>query len=140
MKALLALAGALMVQLAAAASAPDAEAELRERLKPFGASCLVGDETCGGAPAAPAAVAAAPSGPRSGQQVYEAFCVACHAQGIAEAPLFQDAAQWASRLDKGMDALLRTSISGIGAMPPKGTCVSCSDDELLAAIRYVSGT
>ena len=29
--------------------------------------------------------------------------------------------------------------SGFNAMPPKGTCADCSDDELLAAIKHMSG-
>ena len=58
--------------------------------------------------------------------------------GVAEAPLFQDAEQWAPRLEKGMDELLHTSRTGLGAMPPMGTCMDCSDDEMVAAIRYQS--
>ena len=43
------------------------------------------------------------------------------------------------RLAKGMDATLQNAINGINAMPPKGTCANCSDDELMAAIKYMSG-
>ena len=141
MKALLALAGVLSAHAAAASTAEATEAEIRDRLAPFGTSCLVGAGVCAGvAEAAAPTPAATSSAPMTGQQVYDRFCFACHAQGVGEAPLLQDADQWAQRLEKGMDELLRTSIQGLGAMPPKGTCMTCSDDEMVAAIRYLTGT
>ena len=45
-----------------------------------------------------------------------------------------------ARLEKGMDELLRTSNAGLGAMPPKGTCMDCSDVEMASTIRYMSAT
>jgi cytochrome c5 len=36
-----------------------------------------------------------------------------------------------------MDTLLSNAINGINAMPAKGTCAACSDDELKAAIEYI---
>lgn len=139
MKALLALATLLVVPVWAGSTSGDTLDELRDRLVPFGSSCLEGDEACGTAPvAAPVVTAAATDAPRSGQEVYDRFCFACHATGVAEAPLFQNAEQWAPRLEKGMDELLRTSRTGLGAMPPMGTCMDCSDDEMVAAIRYQS--
>ena len=141
MKALSGLVGVLMAGAVAAAAEPmGTEDEIRVRLAPFGASCLVGDETCGGAamPAAPVTTAAAE--PMTGAQVYDRFCFACHATGVGDAPLFQDAAQWAPRLAKGMDELVKTSLTGLGAMPPMGTCMACSEDEMLQAIKHLTGT
>lgn len=141
MKALLALATLFVVPVWAASTPEDSLDELRDRLAPFGSSCLEGDEECGAAPvAAPVVTVAATAEPRSGQEIYDRFCFACHATGVAEAPLFQDAEQWAPRLEKGMDELLHTSRTGLGAMPPMGTCMDCSDDEMVAAIRYQSAT
>ena len=141
MKRLLALATLLVVPVWAGSTPEDSLDELRERLAPFGSSCLEGDEECGTAPvAAPVVTVAATAGPRSGQEVYDQFCWACHATGLAESPLLHDAEQWAPRLEKGMDELLRTSRTGLGAMPPMGTCIDCSDEEMVAAIRYLSGT
>lgn len=141
MKALSGLVGVLMAGAVAAATAPaGTDEEIRERLAPFGASCLVGDDQCGApAPAAPAAAVAAAQ-PMTGTQVYDQFCFACHATGVGDAPLFQDTTQWAPRLAKGFDELLRTSLTGLGAMPPMGTCMACTEDEMLAAIRYLSGS
>jgi cytochrome c5 len=36
-----------------------------------------------------------------------------------------------------MDDLVKVAISGKGAMPPKGTCATCSADELRAAIEHM---
>ena len=76
---------------------------------------------------------------RSGQSsaVYSQFCFACHATGASDAPLFGDASAWAPRREKGMDALLGSTLNGIGMMPARGTCMSCSDAELDAAVDYM---
>ena len=77
--------------------------------------------------------------PWSGEEVYTKHCVVCHATGIAGAPKKGDAAAWKPRLAQGMETLLQHMVSGFGAgMPPKGTCVTCSDDELKAALDYMS--
>ncbi|MAK92193.1 MAG: cytochrome c5 family protein [Oceanospirillaceae bacterium] len=117
--------------MAQAHAATDAQADkIAERIKPVGEVC-VGAE-CGGA-----AVAAAE--PRSGEEVYNGACTACHGSGLLGAPKTGDKAAWDDRLAKGMDATLQNAINGINAMPPKGTCANCSDDELMAAIKYMSG-
>ncbi|MFK8019027.1 MAG: cytochrome c5 family protein [Pseudomonadales bacterium] len=105
--------------------------QVAERTKPVGEVCIEGD-AC-----ATATVSLASNGPRSGEQIYQASCTACHAAGVAGAPLFGDLGQWQPRIDKGMDTLLANSISGINAMPPKGLCMDCSDDELQASIQYM---
>lgn len=129
LKALIMAAATLV--MAQAYAATDAQAEkIAERIKPVGEVC-VGAE-CGGA-----AVAAAE--PRSGEEVYGAACSACHGAGILGAPKNGDKAAWDERLAKGLDATLKNAISGINAMPPKGNCANCSDDELLAAIKFMSG-
>lgn len=106
--------------------------EVAERTKPVGSVCLEGDPC-----AAQAAVAAKPSGPRSGESIYTASCTSCHALGVAGAPTFGDATQWAPRIAKGMDTLYTNSISGINAMPPKGLCMDCSDEEIQATVDYM---
>lgn len=106
------------------------QAKIQENIKP------VGQVNVGSAPAA-AGTSTAAAGPRSGDQVYNASCLACHSVGVAGAPKLGDNAAWAGRASKGIDALLSTAISGINAMPPKGTCADCSDEELKAAIEYI---
>ncbi len=44
---------------------------------------------------------------------------------------------WAPRIAKGNDALLSSVLNGLNVMPPKGGCMSCSEDELRAAVQYM---
>ncbi|WP_372738873.1 cytochrome c5 family protein [Neptunomonas sp.] len=121
----------LSVALSTSVGANTSDDKIAERIKPLGNVCVEGDDSCGGA----TAVAAA-GGARSGEEVYNASCAACHSIGVAGAPKF-GTSEWADRGAKGIDALLKTAISGINAMPPRGTCAACSDDELQASIQYM---
>ncbi len=83
--------------------------------------------------AAPAPAAA--SG--KGQEIYTASCSACHSTGVAGAPKPGDKAAWAPHIAKGSDVLVKNAITGINAMPPKGTCMTCSEADIAAAIDYM---
>lgn len=80
--------------------------------------------------------------PRSGEEVYQAFCDTCHKTGVANAPKFADKAAWAPRIAKGTEALYQSAINGVAgtAMTPKGSCMNCSEDELKAAVDYMVET
>ncbi len=122
---------------AAAVEVSDAErAEIEARIAPIGEVCLQGDSSCGGAAAAPTAAASAG---RSGKEVYDVSCFACHATGAAGAPKFGDAAAWADRIAKGTDALHQSGLNGVPGtgMMAKGGCMNCSDDEVIAAVDYM---
>ena len=108
-------------------------AEIEERIKPAGEVCLQGDSSCGG----PAV--AANAGPRSGEDVYNAACMACHSTGAAGAPKLGDAAAWADRIAKGNEALYLSGINGLPGtgMIAKGGCMNCSDEEVTAAVDYM---
>ncbi|MGB5473139.1 MAG: c-type cytochrome [Gammaproteobacteria bacterium] len=69
--------------------------------------------------------------------IYNTKCMACHATGAANAPKLGDKEAWAPRIAMGNDALLASAIKGKNAMPPKGTCMECSDDDLAAVIDYM---
>lgn len=75
---------------------------------------------------------------RSGKDVYDSKCFACHGTGAAGAPKLGDKAAWEPRIAKGMDTLMTHAKNGFNAMPPMGTCMDCSDDELKAAIEYMT--
>ncbi len=125
-----------LVLATAHALPPGTDAEIEARLIPNGSLCKVGDE-CGTASGAAGGGGSAATA-MSGEQVYQQFCFACHAAGVAGAPKFGSSAEWAPRLAKGMDALVQSAIAGIPpGMPPKGTCMGCSDDELHAAVQYM---
>ena len=68
---------------------------------------------------------------------YDKSCKVCHATGAAGAPMTGDAAAWAPRLAKGMDALLASVHNGLNAMPPKGMCFDCTDADYTALIEYM---
>ncbi|PIE23182.1 MAG: cytochrome c5 family protein [Neptuniibacter caesariensis] len=69
--------------------------------------------------------------------IYNTKCVACHATGAAGAPKLGDVAAWTPRAALGMDVLLATVKAGKGAMPPKGLCNDCSDDDFKGAIQFM---
>jgi cytochrome c5 len=122
---------AVMVASAAWALSDKQRADIEARIAPAGKVCMQGDNTCGGAGAA------ASSGPRSGEQVYNTYCTACHGAGVLGAPK-TGTADWTARIDaKGLDTVYANGVNGIGAMPPKGTCSDCSDDEIHAAIDFM---
>ncbi|WP_394560233.1 c-type cytochrome [Aquipseudomonas alcaligenes] len=112
--------------------------EIAERIKPVGEVCIQGEE-CKGVGAV--AAAASGGGAKSPDDVIAAHCGACHSAGVLGAPKIGDAADWKKRASEqgGLDGLLAKAISGINAMPPKGTCATCSDDELKGAIKKMSG-
>jgi cytochrome c5 len=85
----------------------------------------------------PVEVAQPAAAARDGQTVYKTACFACHDAGVAGAPKLGDKAAWAPRIAKGNDALYSTLQNGLNAMPPKGTCMNCSDDELKAVLDYM---
>lgn len=69
---------------------------------------------------------------------YKKTCAVCHGSGAAGAPKTGNDAQWAPRLEKGMDTLVDHAKNGFNAMPAKGMCFDCSDEEFKALIEYMS--
>lgn len=125
------LFGILFVAGLITGSAVADDAEVSARIAAVGSTCMQGDD-CAAAPA-PAAAA----GPKSGKDVYTGFCTTCHSAGLMGAPKLGTAADWAPRASKGVDTLYTHAIAGFNAMPPKGMCAACSDDEIKAAVDYM---
>ncbi|MEH6689377.1 MAG: c-type cytochrome [Halopseudomonas sabulinigri] len=140
LKNILLASAAMLVVIAGNAFAATANEEaIAERLKPYGEVCLVGDPC---AEAVAGGGAAAGGEPRTGEAVFGTFCTACHSTGVLGAPKAGDSAAWQARLDShggDMDALVQSAVTGLNAMPPKGTCADCSDEEILNAIHHMSG-
>lgn len=103
---------------------------IAERIAPVGTVCVKGD-------ACAANLQVASAGPRSGEDVYNTSCLACHASGAAGAPKSRVAADWTERLAGGLDTVYANAINGKGAMPARGLCGTCSDDEIKAAVDYM---
>ncbi len=57
---------------------------------------------------------------KTGEEVYKAQCVSCHAAGAAGAPKFGDVTAWAARIKTSYDALLNSALKGKGAMGAQG--------------------
>lgn len=141
-----------------------ASQEAADNIRPVGRVCLEG-QACVGALAGTAVAArpAAPEAPEPAREAepprgepptdgpgavpapadfdveaaYQRSCFACHASGAGGAPKPDDAAAWEERLEKGMDAVMANVIGGMGAMPPRGLCLDCSDSELRAVVDHM---
>lgn len=72
------------------------------------------------------------------ESTYQMSCFACHGTGAAGAPILGDADAWTERMAKGMDAVMVNVVDGVNAMPPKGLCMTCSDDNLQSLVDYMS--
>ncbi|MDY6982057.1 MAG: c-type cytochrome [Pseudomonadota bacterium] len=129
--AFFALAGLLVAGFAAAA----VEDEIRARLQPHGEVCEIGEDCAVGLTLGGAAGGA----PKDPESVYTTYCFACHGTGANNAPVLGNIEQWAPRIAKGIDALYESAINGFnnGAMPPKGLCADCSDDEVKATVDHI---
>jgi cytochrome c5 len=64
-------------------------------------------------------------------------CAFCHATGNAGAPLVGDEAAWRARAAGGEDRMLRHTLEGLGAMPPLGYCMDCTEADFRALIRFL---
>jgi cytochrome c5 len=119
---------AMLASLAMRGAAPDPAASSDEavakRLKPVGEVIVT---AAGGAAAA-----------RTGQQVTEAVCAACHATGALNAPKIGDAKAWAPLIKEGHAHLTETAIKGIRQMPPRGGNPELSDVEVARAVAYMA--
>jgi cytochrome c5 len=115
--------------------------ELTERIRPPGYVAVATSSTPAPAAATRSGAAAiAPTAkitPRSGDAVYQTSCAACHAAGVAGAPKLADKSAWKPRIAQGVPTLQKHALQGLNAMPAKGTCVACSDEEIKAAVDYM---
>ena len=71
------------------------------------------------------------------QATYQMFCFACHSTGLSGAPLPGDVEAWAPRMEKGRDEIIEIMNRGLNAMPPKGLCMTCTDDQLWELSQYM---
>jgi len=74
---------------------------------------------------------------KTGEQVYQAQCSACHATGAVGAPKLADAGAWGPRIGQGYETLLQHALAGKGNMPPQGGG-DFSDLEIGRAVVYMA--
>ena len=100
---------------------------------------------------------------KEGKEIFDNYCTTCHSTSMASmfnAPAVHDLNAWSLRKEDAfkraveknasikdnekkeeniINELLNTAINGTAkGMPPKGTCFECTDDELKAAIKFMS--
>jgi len=103
------------------ALSPEAVAE---RLKPVGQVEVVNPD--------------APIVEKSGKEVVDSVCSACHGTGALGAPKIGDRTAWGKRIGEGLERLTQTAIKGERQMPPRGGNPDLSDLEIGRAIAYMA--
>ena len=86
-----------------------------------------------------ATVAGAQTGTtKTGEQVYQHACVACHATGVASAPKLGDKNVWAPLINEGQDILTAHAWVGVRAMPAQGGAPDLSIEEFADAVAWMA--
>lgn len=81
---------------------------------------------------------------RSGAQVMQLHCAACHETGYGGAPRIGDRAAWSARLARGVDRLVRSANRGRTESPPRSGMSQCglltnvNDEEIRRAIIHMA--
>lgn len=102
---------------------------------------------------------------KTGKEIFDSYCTTCHSPAMApmfNAPAAHNKDAWETRKNDAfnraveknsavkkstgsekedyiLNELLSTAISGtVKGMPPKGTCMDCTDDELKSVIKFLS--
>lgn len=111
-----------------------------QRLAPVADTQISGDAKSQMAVAPAAASSGGGSGPaKSGKEIWQGTCSACHQSGLLGAPKIGDKAAWAPRIAKGMDTLKKHALGGFNQMPAHGGNPSLSDDDVVKALEYMVG-
>lgn len=101
-----------------------ANAIVEARIKPVGEVALKGS-------------ASTPTA-KSGEQVVNEICIACHGSGALGAPKIGDNGAWGPRIAQGYDTLVKHALEGIRAMPARGGNPDLSDIEIASAVAYMA--
>lgn len=78
------------------------------------------------------------AGDIDGEQVYNGLCMTCHAASVAGAPKPGSPEMTARLEEKGLETLISNSINGLNVMPPRGGNPALSDDEMRAAVEFMT--
>jgi cytochrome c5 len=77
------------------------------------------------------------TGEKAGKAIYTQYCAGCHTMGGGGAPKLGDATKWEPLVKLGMEPLYANAIKGVGGMPPKGNCDTCTDNQVKFAVDYI---
>ena len=79
----------------------------------------------------------APSTERTGKDVVDGVCAACHLSGAQNAPRIGDKQVWGKLSARGLSSLTDSALKGIRKMPPHGGQANLTDDEIKRAVTYM---
>ncbi|MEQ1601404.1 MAG: cytochrome c5 family protein [Methylophilaceae bacterium] len=105
-----------------------ANAVIEERIKPVAVVALA--EKTGNSGAGQAG--------KSGEEIVNAVCSACHGAGVMGSPKLGDKAAWAPRIAQGYETLTKHAIEGIRQMPARGGGADLTDAEVASAVAYLA--
>jgi len=107
---------------------------IESRLMPAGNVCVEGKEC---ATAVVAVVEKVDT--NSPEGLYTSKCSACHAAGVAGAPIVGDAGLWAPRIAKGIDVLYDSGLNGVPGtgMVARGGQSDLTDDQVKSIVDYM---
>lgn len=74
---------------------------------------------------------------RSGKEVVDTVCAACHAKGVNGAPKIGDRKAWSKRAAQGLTSLTQHALTGIRKMPSHGGKLDLTDLEIGRAVTYM---
>ncbi len=74
---------------------------------------------------------------KTGKEVVDTACIACHGTGVNGAPKIGDKKAWTKRASQGLTGLTQNALRGIRQMPPHGGNPGLSDFEIELAITYM---
>ncbi len=79
---------------------------------------------------------------RTGAQVYQTSCRACHSKGQSETPdqantpKIGDQGVWQALINQSMDVLIQNTLNG-SLHPEHAGCPKCTSKEVIRAIQYI---
>ncbi|HUP95530.1 MAG TPA: c-type cytochrome [Burkholderiales bacterium] len=77
-------------------------------------------------------------GQRTGKQIVETVCAACHATGLLNAPKVGDKTIWGPLIKEGHAHLTENAIKGLRQMPPRGGNPELTDAEIARAVAFMA--
>jgi glucose/arabinose dehydrogenase len=87
--------------------------------------------------AAQVSTAAAESADHPGKERYDLVCSGCHNAGVSGAPVLGNYTQWQPVIAQSPELTREHVFNGYKAMPERGLCYVCTDQQLLDMIDYV---
>ena len=74
---------------------------------------------------------------KTGKEVVDTACIACHGTGVNGAPKIGDEKAWGKRAAQGLSSLTANAIKGIRQMPTHGGNPGLTDFEIERAVTYM---